>query len=128
MTIQTILTALTDVEDWDSITFGILPNEDPKGFLFPVSIESVGASRQIISYGVGILVSALTLEGLNDVSIGIAKAISLGFNTNPQCTENGALTLEGSIDIEPPQSYSNQSSVSNTNGFFTSVTFILREG
>ncbi len=129
MTIQSVLTNLTGVSNWDSINFGILPNESPKGYLFPLRVDPNSPSRQVITYGVAIAVSGADLEGLGGICLEISQGLARAFKSGPVCSEDlGVIRLIGPIDINAPQSYPNQSNVSLTTGFFTAITFTLEVG
>lgn len=117
---------LIPLERWDTINFGILPNEPSKGIVFPSSVNQLNSNRSVTDFLVGILVSNVSFNDLASECLELANLIYQKYGREKQCTENGMLELLGDIDISTPQSYSNQSNISNTNGFFTSVSFALR--
>jgi hypothetical protein len=120
------LATLTGVENWTSINFGILPQEDPKGYLFLSSIQPQNKTRLIEFWGCAIAVSATTLNDLADKCHALAKLIANALKASVVCIPNvGSLTLSGNVDVEPPQSYPNQGNQSSTSGFFTAITFVL---
>jgi tetrahydromethanopterin S-methyltransferase subunit B len=128
MTIQNLLETITQVENWNSINFGILPGEDPKGFIFPLGVEINSPSRHIITYAVGISISEISIELLMSKVLEISGAIAKAFSTQAQCIDGKIAQLTSNIDIEIPQSYPNQSNVSLTTGFFTAITFTIQVG
>jgi len=133
MSILLKLEEITGVSDWESINFGILPGEDPKGYLFPLSVEANNPSRQIVSYAVGIAISSDTLTGLSEASLDLANQIVKAFSQEPQCflDDSGnskSLRLTTGVEIEIPQTYPNQSNISLTTGFFTALTFTIEAG
>lgn len=127
-TIKEQLQSITGVTNWESINFSILPDEDPKGFMFPLAINPESPSRSIVTYGVGIAISSSSLEGLTTESLLISNTIARSFSTRAICSDEGIIRLVGSIELEPPQSYPQQSNVSLTTGFFTAITFSIEVG
>lgn len=122
------LTAITQVDNWESINFGILPGENPKGYLFPLGVAPSSPSRQVITYGVAIAISSTSLQGLGETALQLSRTIARSFTTAVVCSSEGVVRLIGNIDIEPPQSYPQQSNVTLTTGFFTAVTFAIEVG
>lgn len=125
-TLIQLLKDVTDVENWNSITFGILPADDPKGFIFLASSEVINTVRSQHLWGVAIAVSAVNLNELSDTVESISKKIRESLNKPTGCLPEGSVVLDGSIGVEPPQSYPNQGNMSGTTGFFTAISFILR--
>lgn len=124
---QTLLSSsLPSVTSWDHISFGILPNEAPKGFTMLMKVDPVSLSLNEYFWGVGILVSGTSKEDLDAQVFELIDNIILTFNKPRQCTGLGRVEIEGSVDVEQPQTYAQQSNVSTTTGFFTSVTFMVK--
>jgi hypothetical protein len=123
--VKTKLSELTGIEDWEAISFGILPGEDPKGIVLPSSVSMVSQAKLKTIFMVGILISSQTLGDLSDTAQEIATLIGNSLGRAQVCLPGGAglMRLVGEINIEIPQSYSQQSNISNTTGFFTSITF-----
>lgn len=123
-----LLKNTTPVQNWDSINFGILPGEAPKGFVFPMVVSPQSLSYSKSTYMVAIAISGTTLNGLSSAAMELALDILAEFQNPTICLpgdQGGSVKLEGDIDIELPQSYTNQGHISKTNGFFTSLSFRL---
>ena len=121
-----LLTDITDVENWNSITFGILPNEDPKGFIFLASTEVINRVRFQHLWGVAIAISDTNLNDLSEQVESISGKLKQALKQPTSCLpDGGSVTLNSPIDVEPPQSYPTQGNISGTTGFFTAISFLL---
>ncbi len=116
------LSELLGVYEWDTTQFTILPNEKPKGYLQLVQ-TTIGAVYST-EWMVGIAVADDDLNTLWDNVYSIVESINTYLTHPSPCIKpGGTLSLNGSIDIEVPSSYSNQTGISNTEGWKTAIIF-----
>lgn len=120
------LANVTGVSDWNSINFGILPGENPKGYMFLASTSVSNRVRKVQLWAFAIAVSATSLNQLSDTTEALTDKILTAFKNPTGCIEGiGLIELSGNVDVEAPQSYSHQGNQSQTTGFFTAITFLL---
>lgn len=113
---------------FDHISFGILPDEDPKGFMQLDSVSPQGKQRKDVSILIGILYSSDTINGLNSQIYSDIEIILDRYQGNQSvCLGNDAsdVRLGSTIEVSMPQTYANRGRISDTDGFFTSVAFNL---
>lgn len=114
--------------NFDHISFGILPDEDPKGFMQLNSVNPQGKQSNNVSVLIGILYSSDTIEGLNSQIYSDIEIILDRYQGNQSvCLGNDAsdVKLGSTIEVSMPQTYANRGRISDTDGFFTSVAFSL---
>lgn len=116
------LSELLDVYAWDTTQFTILPNEPPKGYL--QLVQTTIGSVYRTEWMVGIAVAHSDWNALWDDVYTILEKINKYLTKPPPCIDpGGTLSLNGSIDVEVPSSYSNQTGISNTEGWKTAIIF-----
>jgi hypothetical protein len=124
--IKTNLESTLEVTNWDSVNFGILPNENSKGFISFGKLEKVDNSLSKSTWLVGVAVSNVSLEGLYTEALGIIQSAYDLFSNPTTCFSGlGNTQLASEINMEIPQSYAQQSNISSTNGWFTAITFAI---
>jgi len=122
--LESFLRSTLGVQAWDTIQFSMIPTDAPKGY-FQLSEITYGQSTQSL-WLVGIGIASLSLSGLDNQIATILEAIEANYYYPQPCINGlGALSIPGSIQIEVPDSYANQSGISQTTGFRTAVTFQL---
>ena len=119
---ESLLTQTTGVTKWDTIQFSMLPKEQPKGYLQMTQVQYGALSTSEWLVGIGI--AELTLEALNARVYHLLEAIEANlYSPNPCLEGGGSVAINGPIQVEIPDSYANQSGISNTTGFRTAITF-----
>lgn len=120
------LTGLYGIPNWDSIQFSMLPADDPKGYFQCVEINP-GRSVHESTWLIGIGIAEVTLDTLWATVSTIVDTTIENFAQIDSCIAGlGSAHLSDQIQIEVPDTYSQQSSVSIATGFKTSVSFGLR--
>jgi hypothetical protein len=117
-----LLTQVTQVTKWDTIQFSMLPTDSPKGYL---QLAGVGYGAIASStWLVGIGIASTSLSGLKSQIYGILEAIESQLYQPQACLSGGGIvSIDGQIQVELPDSYANQSGISQTSGFRTAITF-----
>lgn len=121
--LKAYLTAILGITDWDTIQFSLLPTDNPRGYFQVVEVTPSG-STVVSTWIVGIGIGAETLGDLNSQVSALVKAVVDNLGQNNTCLAGlGSVKLSDSIEIEVPNTYSQQSSISLTTGFTTSISF-----
>jgi len=123
--LETELSNLTGVSNWQSTSFGILPNEGPKGYLQLESVSNTNLSLSRVRFLGGIAVSGASLSALNTRVFDLVEALVSGFRNSQGCLGGTRFRIISPINVEIPQTYSQQNNVSSISGYFTAITFAL---
>lgn len=122
--LTSLLTGVTNVSKWDTIQFSMLPTDQPKGYLQLSEVDYGSLSTTVWLVGIGI--ASTSLNGLKGQVYAILEAIeSQLFYPSPCLPEGGIVSVRGPVQVELPDSYANQSGISQTSGFRTAITFEL---
>lgn len=120
--LKSLLTSTTQVSKWDTIQFSMLPTDQPKGYLQLSEIEFGALASS--SWLVGIGLASTSLNGLKAQIYAILEAIeNLLYYPSPCLAGGGIVNITGPIQVELPDSYANQSGITQTTGFRTAITF-----
>lgn len=111
------------IEKWDAIRFSMLPKDTPKGY-FQLLQANFG-TVVVTDWAVGIGVAATSLDSLWSAVDGILDTINNEMVLPQPCLGIGNLKIQGPIQVEIPDSYSQQGGISATTGFKTAITFQL---
>jgi hypothetical protein len=124
--LTTKLTDIFGIDDWDTIQFSMLPGEPNKGYFQVVEVNP-GRSVHESTWLVGIGIAKTNLGDLRAEVSNIVNLTVTNFAQIDSCIEGlGSAKLSDQIQIEIPDTYSQQSSVSITSGYKTAVSFGLR--
>jgi hypothetical protein len=124
--LTTKLTEVYSITDWNSIKFSMLPGDDPLGYFQVVEINP-GRSVHESTWLIGIGVSSTSLDDLwAQVSTIVNSTVTNFAQVNSCIAGLGSARLSDQIQIEVPDTYSQQAAVSTTTGFKTSVSFGLQ--
>jgi hypothetical protein len=123
--LKAYLTSNFGVTKWDAIQFSLLPKSDPVGYFQAIEVRPTRAT--VISvWLVGIGVASTTLDDLDTKVAELVSSIIDTFGQNPVCISGlGSMKLSEQVQIEVPNTYAQQSQVSTSTGFSTSVSFGL---
>lgn len=126
LALETELTSIYGITEWDSIQFSMLPGEANKGYFQVVEVNP-GRSVQETTWLVGIGIAQTTLDALwVQVSMIVNSTITNFAQVNSCINGLGSAQLSDQIQIEVPDTYSQQSAVSVATGFKTAVSFGLK--
>jgi hypothetical protein len=104
----------------------MLPGDDPEGYFQVVEINP-GRSVHQSTWLVGIGISATSLDDLWTQVSTIVNQTVTNFSEADACISGlGSAHLSDQIQIEVPDTYTQQAQVTNTNAFKTSVSFGIR--
>ena len=111
------------ITKWDAIRFSMLPKDPALGYF--QLLQATYGPVVVTEWAVGIGVAAVSLDELWAKVDAVLDTINDTMVSPEPCLGFGLLKVQGPVQVEIPDSYTQQGGISTTTAFKTAVTFQL---